>query len=428
MARFSRVLVTAGLLFSRTFAVNTVSTSAFVASDNSVTFALNIPQADESNDLYFTLSGPSSSSWIAVGMGNDKMDGTLIFMMYSDSTGKNITLSPRLANGNVEPSHAKDIGINILPGSGISNGIMIANAMCMNCRSWGDHSINPNDTQAKFIFASGSGSMKSNSLSAGVRRHSSYGSFTMDLTKAYGKQGVPAGVITSDTSGTVQKSNKTDHDFGLPLHAAAMILAFVILMPVGIAILRILNSPKWHGFNQALSAAIALIGLFLGVYIGTMYNRTKSYTSAHQIFGIIIVLAMIVQFVLGFVHHRLYRKTLATTKLAPIHVWLGRILIPCGIANGFLGFPLALNSKYNWALLTLILLILIVLLPFAFWSWKRKSRMNNANLVAGSDSITGYRSQPWTAAPSRSDIHLNQMDSNYAPPYFNTATETRQFV
>lgn len=63
-------------------------------------------------------------------MGNDRTDGTLMFMMYSDSTGKNITLSPRRSGSHVEPSYTKDIGITFLPGSSISDGLMRANAMC----------------------------------------------------------------------------------------------------------------------------------------------------------------------------------------------------------------------------------------------------------------------------------------------------------
>ena len=208
-------------------------------------------------------------------MGSNKMAGSLIFMMYSDSTGKNITLSPRLSNDHVEPVYTNSVGISVLPGSGISNGVMTANVMCTNCRSWGDHTLNPNDTQAHFIFGSADGSLESNSLSAGVNRHSSHGSFTMDLTKAYGKAGVPAGVVTADTSGTVQTSFKIDKNFAPALHAAAMIFAFVVLMPLGVVILGIFDSPKWHGFNQALSAVVALIGLFLGIYIGTMYNRVS---------------------------------------------------------------------------------------------------------------------------------------------------------
>ena len=51
-------------LLSTVTAISTTPASGFVSSDSSVTFALNIPQADDSNDLYFTMSGDSSSSWI----------------------------------------------------------------------------------------------------------------------------------------------------------------------------------------------------------------------------------------------------------------------------------------------------------------------------------------------------------------------------
>ena len=45
---------------------------------------------------------------------------------------------------------------------------------------------------------------------------------------------------------------------------------------------------------------------------------------------------LIGQFVLGFLHHRMWKHTGAPTTFSKIHVWLGRVVIPCGIANGFL--------------------------------------------------------------------------------------------
>jgi hypothetical protein len=42
---------------------NSVASSAFVANDSTVAFALNIPNESD-NELYFSLSGPSSSSYI----------------------------------------------------------------------------------------------------------------------------------------------------------------------------------------------------------------------------------------------------------------------------------------------------------------------------------------------------------------------------
>lgn len=76
-------------------------------------------------------------------------------------------------------------------------------------------------------------------------------------------------------------------------------------------------------------------------------------------------------------HHRIYKKTQLPTKLAPFHAWLGRFVIIGGVANGFAGFPLALATFYNYALLALVLLVgfpLIGLMWCASWRAARKAR------------------------------------------------------
>lgn len=146
-------------------------------------------------------------------MGSQKMDDSLIWMVYKDSTGKNLTLSPRLSYGHVEPSYTSNISVTILPGTGINNGNYTLNAMCTNCRSWKGGSIDHTNTKADFIFGSGpAGDLNTNDLSAGIKRHASYGVFQMDLTKAYGAAGVP-NIPTADSAGTTQIQDKTDHDF-----------------------------------------------------------------------------------------------------------------------------------------------------------------------------------------------------------------------
>lgn len=261
-----------------------------------------------------------------------------MIMVYSDPSGKNVTVSPRLGSSHVEPSFTDTVGITVLPGTGIKGNTTTVNAKCSNCRKWKNGSIDPKNTAAKFIFATGpDGHLNTHSLTAGIKRHASYGAFKMDLTKAgaVGDGAVPI-LATADTTGVEQTKDKTDHDFSSAAHACIMILAFVGLMPIGIMILRILNLPKWHGVWQAFSVVVALIGVCLGIYIGTFYSRTKHFESAHQVLGIIVIILMIGQSVLGFLHHRMYQKTQAPTKLAPIHVWLGRVVIAGGVVNGFL--------------------------------------------------------------------------------------------
>ncbi len=205
------------------------------------------------------------------------MDNSLIFMMYADSTGKNVTISPRLSYGNVEPSYTSNLSITALAGTGIRNGNMTFNGMCSNCRSWKGGSIDPTNTAAKFIWGQGPhGSLNTNSQSAGIKRHASHGTFQMDLTKAYGYRGVPV-AWAADTSGTKELSDKQDHDFSPGAHAVLMILAFVVMMPMGIVLLRILDKPGWHGYHQALSVVIAISGAGVGIYMGTVYNRVSSH-------------------------------------------------------------------------------------------------------------------------------------------------------
>lgn len=226
-----------------------------------------------------------------------------MFIIYADSTGKNVTVSPRLSYSNTEPSYTSSVTYTVALGSGISNGTMTASVLCHNCRSWKGGSIDPTDTAAKFLFASGPReSLNSNSVTASLQRHSSYGTFTMDLTKAVGAGQFPS-VVTADTSGTVQDTDKSDHDFLGGLHAALMIIAFVGLMPVGILILRVMNNVKWHALNQTLSTAVALVGVVVGVYCGTMYNRVCRFFSH----GFILLIGFIV----------------AKLQLRPSNIWPG---------------------------------------------------------------------------------------------------------
>lgn len=58
------------------------------------------------------------------------MAGSNIFIIYPDSTGNNVTLSPRLGKGNYEPYYDTDAKVTLLDGSGVANGVMTANVRC----------------------------------------------------------------------------------------------------------------------------------------------------------------------------------------------------------------------------------------------------------------------------------------------------------
>jgi len=58
------------------------------------------------------------------------MSGSNMFIMYTDSSGTNVTLSPRLGTGHVEPKYNSAAQITMLEGTGVSNGVMTANFRC----------------------------------------------------------------------------------------------------------------------------------------------------------------------------------------------------------------------------------------------------------------------------------------------------------
>lgn len=92
-----------------------------------VTFAVNVDSTG--NDLFMQIKGPSTMAWIGLGQGS-RMKGSNIFVIYSDSTGSNVTLSPRIGTGETTPQASTSQEVTLLSGSGISDGNMVANIKC----------------------------------------------------------------------------------------------------------------------------------------------------------------------------------------------------------------------------------------------------------------------------------------------------------
>lgn len=97
-----------------------------------VCYSLYIPEdtaSSGSGDIYIQISGTTTYSWVGVGQGL-QMAGSQIFIIYTDSTLKNVTLSPRLGTGHSMPNYNSAAKVELLAGSGVSNGVMTANIKC----------------------------------------------------------------------------------------------------------------------------------------------------------------------------------------------------------------------------------------------------------------------------------------------------------
>lgn len=252
----------------------------FFSPERDLAFALNVPDDDSTKDLYFTLQMPTGIAWGAVGLGSDTMDGALMLMAYSSSSGQNLTLSPRLSNGHTEPVYASDIRVEALPGTGLVNETTyIYNGRCGNCRSWSTGGVDVKSTAQDMLYATGeSGDVRSDDVQFSLSMHLNYGSFTIDMQHATGPGGVPEIAPTGEPAlvATVQGESVEGHKDKVAMaHALIMILCFLGLFPFGTLVLRLGNWVRWHAINQGIALILVILGFGTGVLTSGFYNRVS---------------------------------------------------------------------------------------------------------------------------------------------------------
>lgn len=163
----------------------------------------------------------------------------------------------------------------------------------------------------------------------------------MDMAHATGGSGgLPSSSngFTTTVGASLSGSTYSDSNWPSVIHALLLCGAFILLMPTGVIFLRVVpQSVRWHWINQTLAAGMAIIGGLGGLYLSTMFTKSSSFNSAHQLVGIFVVLAVIVQWVLGYWHHRQYMLTQSPTKYGPIHRYFGQAVMLLGVLNGGIG-------------------------------------------------------------------------------------------
>ncbi|KAF2118305.1 hypothetical protein BDV96DRAFT_597152 [Lophiotrema nucula] len=174
--------------------------------DNDICFKLNIPTntaSSGSGNLFFQLSAPSSYEWVALGQGTS-MVGSNIFVVYTSSGGKNVTISPRLGTSHIMPNFNDAAQVTLLDGSGVSGGKMIANVRCSNCDSWDGGTADFTAGSGDWIFAahSSGGPKDSDDQSASIQQHDTQNAFSWSYANAKGGDSINPFVSSSSTSST----------------------------------------------------------------------------------------------------------------------------------------------------------------------------------------------------------------------------------
>ncbi|KAK7187970.1 hypothetical protein DPSP01_003144 [Paraphaeosphaeria sporulosa] len=368
------------------------SNATFVHDTGSGSVVFAVAAVKDVGDLYFHLEAPAEYSWVAVGSG-EEMDGSLMWVAYRSENGTGVTLSSRTSDGHVEPSYNSGIDCQISTRNGTSNGIikinnrdiLAVNGVCKNITritaSDSKGAIDLTSSSQNFIFGLGptGKTIQSDSKSAGIRRHTLYGQFSLDLSKATVANTEDVDEAQLSSVGNWQNANAqvvgdvtSDRDWSGPAHVVLMGGAFVIVFPLGVVFLRVLEKVKWHAWMQGVGMVLAIIGLGVGIYLGREYNHSKDFNSAHQIIGLIVVLFALVQFTLGMRHHRVYVRSQRPTTFGRIHRYIGPPLLLLGAINGFLGFNLAGEDDDNIWYGVIVGVIIVALAGSLFWARRRR--------------------------------------------------------
>jgi protein-S-isoprenylcysteine O-methyltransferase Ste14 len=120
------------------------------------------------------------------------------------------------------------------------------------------------------------------------------------------------------------------------LHAICLGGSFVILFPLGVSLLRFFNSFRLHWILQVIATLICIIGLAVAVALSVMDVEYNSFTAVHQIIGILVVAVLVLQVVLGYMHHKKFKKVGGRTWVSYAHLWTGRAVVIVGMVNAVL--------------------------------------------------------------------------------------------
>lgn len=269
-------------LAATTTSAAAISTCASGASD--VCFAVGVPSASASSNtgnLYLQLTAPTSYSWVALGVGSQEMAGANMFIMYADGAG-NVTVSSRQGKGNVQPQYSASTAsdLQLLEGSGVVNGSMVANLVCTNCKTWSGGSLSTTSTSSPWIAAWKEGSaLDSTSPSENIAIHDGHSSFTIDLTQATidtdSNPFTGAAASAPSSSGNTSSGNTSSSGVSqtAPMgqtviwaHGLGMAIVFAIMYPLGSALMPLLGKWMFHAGWMVLTWLGMWAFFGLGVY------------------------------------------------------------------------------------------------------------------------------------------------------------------
>lgn len=260
------------------------------------------------------------------------MAGAQIFVMYLSGDGTNVTVSPRLGVGHVEPEYNQAAQITLLEGSGVANGSVTANVKCSSCGTWDGGSMEfGHDSSGIWIYATKKGTpIRSDELNAEISYHDDHGGFNWQLADATGGNHVNPFLSEAAVSALTSSVGGEPSMSILTAHAVLACLSVAFILPIGGILIRVGHSPnlvQLHMGIQYLGLAIFIAAFGLGAYFATQEDY---WDYKHPIIGTLIFALMLCQPFFGILHHYKYKQILSRNIFSWFHLSVGRVIILLG--------------------------------------------------------------------------------------------------
>ncbi|KAJ3269837.1 hypothetical protein HDV01_000885 [Terramyces sp. JEL0728] len=284
----------------------------------------------------------SYSGWSAIGTGSTRMKGADMYIGWKNSTG-GVTVGNFQGTGHSQPSL-----------NSVQNHQVVA--LLDPKPSWSQQSFSfcrPTTINAQslssssgYIYAASSSAPSGNldSTKVSLQQHDSNGNFQADFSTS--NVPVVAGGSGGDDKPILTPSSSFPFQSIVITHGVMMFIAWAVSPFIGIYIARYMKSTLGHTwyilhvfFMSVLTGAATLVSFILiFLYSSDRFSTDESIGNAHEKLGLVVVLGMIVQIILGYVSNAKFdANRVGIPWWDKAHWWVGRSMFLLGIVNVYLG-------------------------------------------------------------------------------------------
>jgi hypothetical protein len=286
--------------------------------------------------MLFTIHS-SASGWAGLGLGSTMRNADM-YIFWRNSAGDGYTVSRRISDGVLMPKYNEDMGqISVSP-------------LDVPSPDWAQLSVSFSlpisdnlSGKTDFIFA-----------------HSNFSVETPDSPQStfskHNKKGIISGIDFLSKNTTLSNADFNENDFNesvngdkthliIQIHGILMLFAWSISPFIGIFVARYLKRTLgvwWYRIHVFLMFFVT--GGFTLSAFALIYSFSQApllYSGTHGKMGLIIIMIMILQIILGFICNALWSKARVTIPwYDKAHWWIGRMVTILGIINVSFGIKL----------------------------------------------------------------------------------------